>query len=220
MVIDHGFKPYYIASIRTEKDCRLYSPDIDVSINQIFEEGIFYSNNRGTFSIIRINDTEAYIEPDFLGTRIIYYYQGSGIRDVCIVSNDIRKMIHAFNEFNLPVEIDYIALGTTYAFGNLQTYKIPIKNVKMLAVGNAVYINNGRCSITEIKTYTDLLTKETLRIRAAEEILDNIVGISLSDSCRFILEMTGGVDSRVTFSALIVVPPFLTARMSRGLCCL
>lgn len=199
------FTPYFIASLSSEYgglNSESFSEKVLSNLDLKFDiqEGIFYSDNRGTFTKIKVRGEEIVVEPDFLGTRAVFYYQN---KDVAIAANDISLMVSALKHLNFDVEVDYISLGANFAFGGLQTRQTPIKGVYILPLGERIIMRGGKIYREPIDMGQFLVTKETLRARASEEILENVKSIANSNDERIVVEMTGGVDSRVTFSAVM-----------------
>lgn len=158
--------------------------------------GTEYSGKRGTFADVSHNS----ISPDPMGTKIVYVYEGNG---VAIASTSIQAMITSMRTENVLVEVDEGALGTTVAMGNLQTSRLPVKGASLLPVQTTIRLEGGRAIIESTRDGSvDLLSDEALRARAVDEILQNLESIAKLED-RIIVEMTGGLDSRVTLAAAL-----------------
>ncbi|CDN95928.1 hypothetical protein BN949_05100 [Agrobacterium tumefaciens] len=158
--------------------------------------GIKYAGDAGTF----LDHSGGMLRPDPLGSSLTYVFQGDGI---AIASNNIADLIHEMRSAGISVKINAAALGGTLAMGNLQSIDLPVEGAKFLPVQSQVYLANGQATITSARDNSvDTLTDEALRDRAIDEILENLNAIAIGQE-RIVLEMTGGLDSRVTLAAAL-----------------
>ncbi|WP_288430194.1 hypothetical protein [uncultured Agrobacterium sp.] len=164
-----------------------------------FQEGISYGGGRGAFSEVSCRGDDIVVTPDFLGSRLIFTFQGQG---AAIVSNSISYLISAMKLCGVPVAIDHVALGTTFVMGNLQIEDLPIKGAKLLPIASKASLARGRVTIKSQRSFSDaLVSKQTLKHRAIDEVLSNVRSVAARDENPLLMEMTGGLDSRVAFAA-------------------
>ncbi|WP_444904972.1 hypothetical protein ACJJIU_09700 [Microbulbifer sp. CnH-101-E] len=144
--------------------------------------------------------TSSSVNPDPLGACLTYYYEDGGSS---FFSHSIKDIITHLKHNNKPLEVDYDVLASNVVLGNLNSYQTPIKGVKLLPIyTGAVADKNGINLYSQRNDNVGLLTDEALKNRAIDEILGNVKAIADKHE-KLVLEMTGGLDSRIVLSAAL-----------------
>ena len=170
-----------------------------------FDEGLVYAYDRrrrigrGTFSKVHMADRSATIVPDYVGSRLFYLYDKDGLS---IAANSVQQMLRALRAAGRPTELNRLALATTFCWSSLNIEDTPIRNVRLAPAGHAIRLIAGTLRTDRLRYGGMLVTREALKARAIEEILENTQAFADAGD-QLVVEVTGGLDSRITLAAAL-----------------
>ncbi len=166
----------------------------------------------GEYTLIKM-DNELNIYRDYFGKNLIFNYIGDNIK---VVSNSYHLIIEVLKKLNVGLYMDYnntIATLSTFVmepFGGKFTLNMNIDNIKQTPNYYNINIANNNINFIKNKIYKDINQKENyfsinynkLIDNAKNEIIDNVKACLSSNHYKnFILDLSGGKDSRVIYSA-------------------
>ncbi|MDO5558460.1 MAG: hypothetical protein Q4F95_02560 [Oscillospiraceae bacterium] len=161
------------------------------------------------------------IRTDYFGMSKVYYYKDNS---VLLISNRYHMLLIAMSSFNIAKSINYEKVYAYLSKNNqlmMQNFsrELNIEDTFVLPVDSMILIDTNRnlISIEKTSLYYDLSSKikyseelyDTMLREAADEIVDN-VGVALNSRHfdNFIVDVTGGLDSRICFCALSKFPQY------------
>lgn len=183
-------------------------------VNEIDEQiGNFFAivNRNGILSV----------QADYFGFSKIYYYKNDS---VLIVSNRYHLLLLAMTALHIPKSLNhdkvysYLSKNNQLMMQNF-TRELNIKGTYVLPVDSKIIIDTNLHSVSIEKTslYYDLSAPlqysvelyESLLHEAAEELIDNArVALESSHFENYIVDVTGGLDSRLVLCTLLKLPQF------------
>lgn len=197
-------------------DGRLVYGSRDVeSINSIIRE-----EPVGNYNWVSKSDSGFSCGTDYFGVSKIYYIQGDG---VALIGNSYHLLLLLARDVGIPLNIDREKASSILVFANIQifhqnyTHRMDVNPVMMLPADKVASISGGVIKLSDSSlanalsspsdydpaAYRDLLDK------AKGEILDNVK--SVLDHAAFehvIVDLSGGLDSRLVFCALTNFPEY------------
>ena len=179
-------------------------------------------NSLGNFSAIYIKNDSVEIFNDFFGESKFYYYEN---QDFYIVCNQYHLLLLILNHLNVSLKINWDLVKATLCCNHYMIAQ-QVFTSKSLVDGIAVlepyeyikisdkfeilptsfkeYVETEPCDMKD-KEYRDLLEK------AKEEIIENISIVFQNKRIdKVVVDVTGGVDSRMVFAALTNIKDFQT----------
>jgi len=176
----------------------------------------------GNFYCVAQNKDKIRIFTDYFGISKIFYYKDS---DYFIFSNRIHFIIILMGILKIEKKLNYdkiyAYLSSNYPIITMQNFsrELNIKNLYMLPVDTKVDINikNFRVDFNKTSIYYELSAPlqydkkiyNKLIKKAAEELKDNArVVLEYNGFDKFLVDVTGGLDSRLVFSVLTHFPEY------------
>ena len=208
--VQSGLKDNYIFSGYMWNDDKFYfgQEDIPKAINMhtLYE-------NLGMYSLVALESDRIKITEDFYAYGGLYYYECD---DLFVVANVYHLLLMVLGNLKCKYELDYDQLYTMFA-SNVTLFRQPFTSE--LLIKNTYYVNmcdeiivdkkgwkivkrpsfnilNGPCDFIE-EQYNALIDG------AKNRIISNVeAAINNPRFKEFVLELSGGKDSRTTFAAL------------------
>lgn len=175
---------------------------------------IIDENCTGNFSLFKIDKTSISICSDYFGMSKIYYYDFDG---KVYISNRYHLLELALVKDGIELEIDNsLALSYFYTYEDdltLQpvTNDMLVKNTHLLPVGFFLKYNNNRLYLEKTDLFDCIIDPPSISSEYYSELvkatgdeiisdLKDVLNSKLYD--HYFLDVTGGIDSRIIFSAL------------------
>ena len=169
-------------------------------------------NSLGTFTFFRTCNGKVELGTDYFGLGKLYYYK-RGKQFVC--ANNYHMLVILLHYLDEKLEINYDVINALLCkmnqpFSQRFTRECEISNIYLLPVGKKIVIREDVLfDDTEIqdafqidRTFTQQEYVELLE-SGREEILDNTnAALSYDNYDEFVVELTGGLDSRIVYGAL------------------
>lgn len=205
-----GMANDYIFSGYIWKDDKFYFGQNDIPDNIKGEE---LYEKLGMYTIISCEKDKIKITEDFYGYGGLYYYESE---DIFVVANVYHLLLFILSNLNNKYEIDNEQIYTMFA-SNVTLFRQPLSS--RLLIKDTYYINlcdeiivdregwhivkrpsydilTGSCEFIEEK-YNELIRE------SRDEIINNVKAALKNDRFnKYILELSGGKDSRTTFAAI------------------
>lgn len=188
---------------------------------QTKEDVLMLSGQIGTFWLLRDEESQLILETDYFGNEKLYYYRSD---DVFFVSNRIHLIILGMKALDISripnLDKIYAALSTNHSkFMQNFSREMDIQGIMLLPVDSKIRINcrNKELCIEKTDLFSLLSRQETfdesiyqhLLQMAANELIDNArVAFEHPGIRKFIVHVTGGLDSRLVFSVVSRFPQF------------
>lgn len=176
------------------------------------------SEQVGTFCLLRADQHTLTMETDYLGMEKLYYYRDSNI---CLISSRVHLIILAMKELGIARRPNMPRIYTTLTHMILtrQNFcqEMNIEGLIALRADSRLKVSLDNLDIqaeksslhTALSQYIpyDEMKFRTLLKRAADEIVDNLrIALEHPAFDKFILHLTGGMDSRTVLCALSRLP--------------
>ena len=172
------------------------------------------------FGVFR-RDGKYILEADYFGFSKLYYYKDSRY---LLVSNRYHLLLLAMTALHIPKRMNHekaYAYLSKISFVIMQNFsrEMNVAGVRVLPVDSRIIINPAANSVEIEKgdlfydlsappRYEEKLYRSLLR-NAADEIIDNArVALESPHFQQFIVDVTGGLDSRTVLSALTKFPQY------------
>ena len=172
-----------------------------------------YVNCIGNYVFVGFTNDDIRISTDYFGTCKIYYYKKS---NQVIISNRYHLLLLAMRKIGVCINLDYDEALPYISFSDSITNSLMdencfVKDTHFVPVSKNLTIRMGRTSFEDSKISDVLNCKhvlsddeyDSLLNDACEEIIDNLkCTLSSQRFDNYILDLTGGLDSRIVFAAL------------------
>jgi len=171
------------------------------------------TNQIGNYTLVKIESYCIEFSTDYFGLNKIFYYNHN---DILIVSNRYELILLVLNklgissELNESLAVSYLIM-TDISLNQLMTNDTLIQYVKVMDVGNKMLVSGNKVEFVDSEFKKDLnlqlLESENeyykLLDEASEDIRENLeIVYNSSRFKQIIIDLTGGLDSRIVFSAL------------------
>lgn len=170
----------------------------------------------GNFALVKIDSEkeEILFENDYFGNLKYFYYRNS---DFFVVSTSYHRLILLLRDIGIALKVNIQKVLANFAFCNLQpfhqqfTHEMDLDGVSLLPVDRSIVFSNYglkfyRKDIGRVLEYNGLeddLNYDVHVKNAANEIVENCrVALKRNDIDNFIVDLSGGFDSRAVFSAI------------------
>jgi len=173
------------------------------------------TDNIGFFTYLKINNEDVEIGNDYLGNGRIFYYKN---KESIVISNNYHLLLLILKDLNFDLNLDLDVLSSIICFEDeisLQlfsrkreiagTYLLPIDEKIILSSNNYIFKNkeiyeiigkNKKLSFRE----KHFINKEKLLDDGIKEIENNLKTVITDERFKdIIIDLTGGLDSRVVF---------------------
>ncbi len=171
----------------------------------------------GSYSYVEITDDTIQISNDLLGFSHIWYHL-SGKR--YIVSNRYSLLVKAMKELGLKPEMDWgmafaqMSNMSSFVYHQAISHDMCVKGVSLLPINRTIRIIEGSPlvsynSIAEVldsKVSLDYDRYEEMRKEALREVKDNICAAIDDPRFDLMVDLTGGMDSRLIYGLLTGMP--------------
>lgn len=180
----------------------------------------------GSFTYVRMNGKRIEISHDYFGIRQLYYFDNGR---VFIASNRYHLLLGIMQIMAIKAEFDTrLAASRLYAYGPFfaqnYTHDMDIKGCRILPLDRTIVIDDMGWHFAEKKIRENLAPaydeKEYLSLldQAAEEIKEMAREVLYSDEYEsFVVDISGGLDSRLTLAALTNFPEKMDMMQARTL---
>ncbi len=175
----------------------------------------------GNFCLVRKKNNRLLLQNDYFGISKTYYYVAE---DAVIISNRYHLIINCMNSAGIERQPNKqkISAGlsiTNQLFMQNFTREMNIKNTFVLPIDSMLILDtqNGRIKskktsifkeLSHPKKYDPRAYKETIEL-ATSEILDNArIALESDHFEKYVVDITGGMDSRMVFAALSCYPEY------------
>ena len=172
------------------------------------------------FAILNENGVYS-IQADYLGFSKIYYYKDD---NVLLISNRYHMLLLAMSALNIPRSLNhdkvysYLSKNNQIMMQNF-TRELNIKGTYVLPVDSKIVINTNSHNVSIEKTSLfydlsaplpyNLETYDQLLQEAADELIDNAkIALESPHFDQYIVDVTGGLDSRICLCVLTKFPQF------------
>lgn len=165
----------------------------------------------GNYVIIRDGGHSISVATDYFGLCHIFYYRSS---QLSLVSNDYGLIVRTLRRLGYAIKINShrlaaLTVGDSAFFHQPCGSHMDVEGVFDVPFDKYVKVVEGRVELFDKKAVTSALNNqgygersEALWERAIAEILSNVEAV-LSGGARPVLDLTGGLDSRVCLAALL-----------------
>ncbi len=190
-------------------DGDFYYGQNDVDNKKINKE-IF--NSTGIFTSVDICKSEIIIKHDYFGCGLLYYFEKD---NYFLISNRYHLLLIIIATIGYKLKINMTKVACNFysyvnLFGSNISNKMDMEGVYQLPIENYISITSKGYEIKERKEYIDILegkveeTYEDLLLQAKDEIIENINAIISSNIFnKNIVDLSGGVDSRLVFAGIL-----------------
>ena len=193
-----------------------------VGMNDVgsFDTANALSGQIGTFALMQLDRMLLTLETDYFGTEKLYYYLDS---KVFFASTRVHLIVLAMQQLRVAryPNMTRIYAGLCHSIFVRQNFcqDLNIRGMLALRSDRRLCINLADQTILTEKTPLhgllstpvpyDELTYRTLLKRAADEIIDNLrIAMEHPAFDKFVLQVTGGMDSRAVLCALSRLPQY------------
>lgn len=203
----NGNSVIFSGQARYENDILIGNRDIDenVKLDDLKEA-------YGNFTLFFENEDKVEIATDYFGTQAIYYYNTN---EISIVSNEYHMLLIIMTNLDIEMNLDLKRIVANFSLPRGQIFeqrlssKMDVEGVRKLPIEKYIKIDNNGFSVCNtsmadlLKQQFDIKQYDNYLKQATEEILDNIRIVYQSEKFKnVIVDVTGGVDSRVVFSGV------------------
>lgn len=175
----------------------------------------------GEWCMVRANEKEVFIDTDYFGIQRIYYYKGN---DIFLCSNRVHLLLHAMEKIGIPKIPNKRKINTYLSINNqifMQNFssELNVHGVYALPIDSRIRIDLEKNKICFEKTelyntlsvplmYDEQIYKDLL-YKAVNELIENCrIALEHPKLHKFIVHVTGGLDSRVVLCALSKFPEY------------
>lgn len=178
------------------------------------------SQQVGCFSFLRADKEQILLGTDYFGTDKLYYLQDNSL---FLVSNRVHLLILAMQALNIPRSPNlphiYAYLTDTFYTQQNFTQALNIHGLLVLRSDSRIRIHlpSGKVSVEKTALYYALSSYvpydqdryDALIDDACNEIVDNLkIALEHPAFDQYVVHITGGLDSRLVFSALTKLPQY------------
>lgn len=172
----------------------------------------------GVFCLLRTDGQTLTVETDYLGMEKLYYYRDSA---VCLISNRVHLILLAMKDLNIDRRPNMAKIYTNLTQLTLtrQNFcqEMDIKGLIALRADSRLKISLAHLDIQVEKTALHTVLSQfvpydetkfrTLLKKAADEVVDNLrIALEHPAFDKFVMHLTGGMDTRTVFCALSRLP--------------
>lgn len=178
------------------------------------------SGQVGCFCLLRAEGDNLTLETDYFGMDKLYYYWD---RNVCLISSRVHLIILAMDELKISRRPSMARIYTSLSNLNItrQNFcqELNVEGLVALRADSRLNVNLSTGEIRVEKTglhsmlsqsipYSESSFRALLK-QAADEIVDNLrIALEHPAFDRFVLQLTGGMDSRTVLCALSRLPQY------------
>lgn len=178
------------------------------------------SGQLGTFALIRSDEQSMTVETDYLGTGKLYYYCDE---TVCLISSRIHLIVLAMKQLHITRRPNarriYAGLSSFIMTRQNFSQEMNVEGLVALRADSRLRIDLSSGQIQVERTslyallsqpvpYTEEAYREVLK-QAAAEIVDNLrIALEHSAFDKFVMHVTGGMDTRAVLCALAHFPQY------------
>ena len=172
----------------------------------------------GVFCLLRTDGQTLTLETDYLGMEKLYYYRDSA---VCLISNRVHLILLAMKDLNIERHPNMAKIYTslTQMILTRQNFcqEMDVEGLIALRADSRLKISLAHLDIQVEKTPLHTVLSQfvpydetkfrTLLKKAADEIVDNLrIALEHPAFDKFVMHLTGGMDTRTVFCALSRLP--------------
>lgn len=179
-------------------------------------DGVDLSEATGSFNLLEITNNTISFKNDFFGVAKLYKYE---TQETIIVSNNIHALVNYLKHLNIKYTIDENQILSHFGILNHQPFhqlfskNLPIINTTTLTPTESIFVNEYGNSfliqtkldqlIKTIKHQKDQYSYKNLVAQGAAEIIESTqAALNQNRFNNFIVDLSGGLDSRMVFAAL------------------
>lgn len=203
-------KKQYVFSGYAWDDSKFYFGSEDIKSHKDIKK---IQNSIGVFTLLDITPSYLYITTDYFSYGKIYYFLND---DMLIAANSYHMLLIILSKLDLKYELDKEFIYTIFA-SNVTLFRQPInermaiKNTYQMNLCDSLVIDKKGWHFVKKDSYYVLKGNgnfneqeyNSLIKKGAQEILSNIRAVLNHPNFQdYVLELSGGKDSRVTFAAL------------------
>lgn len=177
-----------------------------------------FNSSVGNFTMISQRGERVSIHTDYFGFSKIYYYNQEGNT---FLSNSYHLLLKALKAAKVKLKIDYDIALSKLNFVGLQPFyqnfsrRMDVKDVICLPIDKYIYFDNEGMHVTDkpiactLHDGRDISNEEYLALleSARKEIISNLDLVAKNPKFeKIIVDVSGGMDSRLVFSAVTNLP--------------
>lgn len=192
-----------------------------------------FSSALGNFVVVGAEENGILISTDYFGFSKIYYYeQGSSF----FASNSYHLLLRSLKAIGINLEVDFDVACSKLNFINLQpfaqsfTRRMDVAGVMCLSIDKAISIGDegvlfvDKSIAKDLEAESKISDSEYLELlnKAKDEIINNVAAVVKHPKFkRIIVDVSGGMDSRLVFCAVTNLPQyrdkiFINSQDTRG----
>lgn len=210
----HNNKTYIMSGICVTDDHKYVRRGEDIVKHNIQTEHLFFC--LGKYSFALFNGDEILLSNDFHGQNKLYYFSD---QKTTFISNRLHLLVLCLKNLKIKLEMFHdkalalLCCRYHQLFINNFCSEMLIKNIFQSYAGEKFSIKNGKLEITHggiydiiTQKYDKPMTEEEYSEKldnACKEIINNLSAIVNSEHTqKVVIDVSGGMDSRVSLSAL------------------